>query len=109
MIDHLLWALPRHYRRLVNMHNPCSLVEFRHQPGGRNSKETEVPLSRIGMDLVGLLPKSARGHEHILVILDYAAWYPKAVPLRKATAKAITREFFLLFRQVGIPQEILTD
>ncbi|KAL0162300.1 hypothetical protein M9458_041696, partial [Cirrhinus mrigala] len=44
----------------------------------------EVPFERIGLDLVGPLPKSARGHEHILVIVDYAT--------RKATAKAIAQE-----------------
>ncbi len=30
----------------------------------------EVPFERIGMDLVRPLPKSAQGHEHILVIID---------------------------------------
>ncbi len=68
-----------------------------------------VPFERIGMDLVGPLPKSARGHEHILVIVDYATRYPEAVPLRKATAKAIAQELFLLSSRVGIPAEILTD
>ncbi|KAL1282699.1 hypothetical protein QQF64_001502 [Cirrhinus molitorella] len=61
------------------------------------------------MDLVGPLPKSARGHEHILVVVDYATRYPEAVPLRKATAKAIAQELFLLASRVGIPKEILTD
>ncbi len=69
----------------------------------------EVPFERIGMDLVGPLPKSARGHEHILVIVDYATRYPEAVPRRKATAKSITHELFLLCSRVGIPAEILTD
>ncbi len=68
-----------------------------------------VPFERIGMDLVGPLPKSARGHEHILVIMDYATRYPEALPLRKATTKAIARELFLLCSRVGIPKEILTD
>ncbi|KAI2644445.1 Retrovirus-related Pol polyprotein from transposon 17.6 [Labeo rohita] len=66
----------------------------------------EVPFERIRLDLVGPLPKSARGHEHIL---DYATRYPEAVPLRKATAKAIAQELFLLASRVGIPAEILTD
>ncbi|KAL0192088.1 hypothetical protein M9458_010384, partial [Cirrhinus mrigala] len=44
----------------------------------------EVPFERIGLDLVGPLPKSVRGHEHILVIVDYATL-------------------------LGIPVEILTD
>ncbi len=57
------------------------------------------------MDLIGPLPKSARGHEHILVIVDYATRYPEAVPLRKA----IAQELFLLCSWVGISVEILTD
>ncbi|KAL1263574.1 hypothetical protein QQF64_006313 [Cirrhinus molitorella] len=69
----------------------------------------EVPFERIGMDLVGPLPKSARGHEHILVVVDYATRYPEAIPLRKATAKNIAQELFLLCTRVGIPTEILTD
>ncbi len=69
----------------------------------------EMPFERIGMDLVGPLPKSARGHEHILVIVDYATRYLEAVPLRKATAKSIAHELFLLCSRVGIPAEILTD
>lgn len=40
-----------------------------------------VPFERVGTALVGLLPKSAQGHEYILVILDYAIQYPEAVPL----------------------------
>ncbi|KAL0148266.1 hypothetical protein M9458_056412, partial [Cirrhinus mrigala] len=69
----------------------------------------EVPFERIGLDLAGPLPRSARGHEHILVIVDYATRYPEAVPLRKATAKSIAQELFLLASRVGIPAEILTD
>uniref|UniRef100_A0A9J8CAA1 ribonuclease H n=1 Tax=Cyprinus carpio carpio TaxID=630221 RepID=A0A9J8CAA1_CYPCA len=61
------------------------------------------------MDIVGPLPKSARVHEHILVIVDYATRYPKALPLRKATAKSIAQELFLLASRVGLPLEILTD
>ncbi|KAI2644823.1 Transposon Ty3-I Gag-Pol polyprotein [Labeo rohita] len=69
----------------------------------------EVPFERIGMDLVGPLPKSARSHEHVLVIIDYATRYPEAIPLRKVTAKATAKELFLLCTRVGIPAEILTD
>ncbi len=34
---------------------------------------------------------------------------PEAIPLRKATSKAIAQELFLLCSRVGIPREILTD
>lgn len=69
----------------------------------------EVPFECIGMDLVGPLPKSARGHEYILVILNYATRYPEAIALRKATSKNIAKELFILMSLVGIPKEILTD
>lgn len=51
----------------------------------------------------------ARGHEYILVVVDYATRYPEGVRLQKATPKNIAREIFMLFSRVGIPAEILTD
>ena len=68
-----------------------------------------VPFSRIAMDLVGPLPKSNRGHQYILVILDYATRYPEAIPLCTMSTKGITCELVMLFSLVGIPDEILTD
>ncbi|KAL1260038.1 hypothetical protein QQF64_007865 [Cirrhinus molitorella] len=69
----------------------------------------EVPFTRIGMDLVRPLPKSARGHEYILVIVGYATCYLEAISLSRATSAAITLELFMLCSRVGIPTEILTD
>lgn len=61
------------------------------------------------MDLVGPLPKSAPGHEYILVIVDYATQYTEAILLPKATLQNMTRELVLLFCLVGIPSDILMD
>uniref|UniRef100_A0A8C5QMW5 Gypsy retrotransposon integrase-like protein 1 n=1 Tax=Leptobrachium leishanense TaxID=445787 RepID=A0A8C5QMW5_9ANUR len=69
----------------------------------------EVPFERIAMDLVGPLLKSARGHQYILVVVDYATRYPEAVPLRNANSKNIARELIMMFSRMGIPKEILTD
>jgi hypothetical protein len=49
------------------------------------------------MDLVGPLVKTARGHQYILVIVDYGTRYPEAIPLRMVAAKGIARELFQLF------------
>jgi len=56
-----------------------------------------VPFSWIAMDLVGPLPRSSRGHQYILVILDYATWYPEAIPLRTMATKGIARELMMLY------------
>jgi hypothetical protein len=39
----------------------------------------ETPFERIAMDLVGPLPKSARGHKYILVVRDYATKFPETL------------------------------
>ncbi|KAG6933510.1 hypothetical protein G0U57_019071, partial [Chelydra serpentina] len=69
----------------------------------------ETPFERIAMDLVGPLEKSARGHQYILVVLDYATRYPEAVPLQNAMSKTIAKELVRIFSRVGILKEILTD
>uniref|UniRef100_A0A8K9XER4 Integrase catalytic domain-containing protein n=1 Tax=Oncorhynchus mykiss TaxID=8022 RepID=A0A8K9XER4_ONCMY len=61
------------------------------------------------MDLVGPLPKSARGHEYILVVIDYATKFPEAIPLRNMLSKGISKELFMMFSRVGLPKTILTD
>ncbi len=69
----------------------------------------EVPFERIGMDLIGPLERSARGHRFALVLVDYATRYPEAVPLRTISAKSVADALFRVISRVGIPKEILTD
>ena len=61
------------------------------------------------MDIVGPLPKTARGHRYILVICDYATRYPEAMPLKRFTAPAVAEQLMELFSRHGVPKEILTD
>jgi len=60
------------------------------------------------MDLVGPLAKSARGHQYILVILDYATKNTEAIPLCTMASKGIARKLMMMFSRVGIPKEIVT-
>ncbi len=69
----------------------------------------QVPFERIGMDLIGPLERSARGHRFALVLVDYATRYPEAVALRSISAKSVADALFGLISRVGIPKEILTD
>ena len=67
------------------------------------------PFQRIALDIVGPLPRSRSGNRYVLVICDYAARFPEAVPLRSIEAERIAEELIKLFARVGIPGEILTD
>ncbi|XP_073764991.1 uncharacterized protein [Danio rerio] len=69
----------------------------------------EIPFERIGMDLIGPLERSARGHRFALVLVDYATRYPEAVVLRNISAKSVAEALFCIISRVGIPKEILTD
>ncbi len=69
----------------------------------------QVPFERIGMDLIGPLERSARGHRFALVLVDYATRYPEAVALRNISAKSVAEALFSMISRVGIPNEILTD
>ena len=69
----------------------------------------EEPFQRIGMDIVGPLPRSARGHQYILVVTDYATRYPEAVPMKNIDADRVAEELVNIFSRVGLPKEILTD
>ncbi len=69
----------------------------------------QVPFERIGMDLIGPLERSARGHRFALVLVDYATRYPEAVALRNISAKSVAEALFSMISRVGIPKEILTN
>ncbi len=69
----------------------------------------QVPFERIGMDLIGPLERSARGHRFALVLVDYATRYPEAVALRNISAKSVAVALFCMISRVGILKEILTD
>ncbi len=69
----------------------------------------QVPIERIGMDLIGPLERSARGHRFALVLVDYATRYPEAVALRNISTKSVAEALFSMISRVGITKEILTD
>jgi len=46
-------------------------------------------LKRMGMDLIGPLPKSKQGNTHTLVMQDYFTKCPKGILLKDATTKSV--------------------
>ena len=68
-----------------------------------------VPFERIAMDIVEPLPRSSHGNRYVLVVCDYATWYPEAMAMRSVEAERVAEELVTLFARLGIPKEILTD
>ena len=69
-----------------------------------------APMERVHLDFLGPLPKSAKGNQHILMMVDQFTKWVECVPLPSQTAaetaRAAVGEFFSRF---GCPFEIMTD
>jgi hypothetical protein len=68
------------------------------------------PFERIGIDIVGPLPRTARGNRYIVVAVDYLTKWPEARALSTASAEAVTNFIYddIICRH-GAPQTILSD
>jgi len=55
------------------------------------SIKTMRVLQKMGMDFIGLFPKSKQGHVYALVMQDYFTKWPKAIPLKDVTARTSSR------------------
>ena len=50
----------------------------------------DVPFRQVAVDLIGpIIPPSDRGHQYVLVQVDYATRYPETVPLKKINAPTV--------------------
>lgn len=67
-------------------------------------------LEMIGVNLMGTLPKSYKGHENLLVAVHYFAKLIVAIPLRKATTKAVGGALRdRVFNIIGYIRYLLSD
>jgi len=70
--------------------------------------ETTQALEKMGMDLIGPLPKSKQGHVYALVMQDYFTKWPKAIPLKDVTTKSVAGALLSHFdvgTSSGTPQQ----
>ncbi len=79
---------------------PAPLVVMPHVP---------EPFTTIQLDIVGPLPKTSKGHEYILTMIDVSTRYLHAVALRKITAKVIVNKLIDFFTHFGLPYRVQTD
>jgi len=66
-------------------------------------------LKKMGMDLIGPLPKSKQGHVYALVMQDYFTKWPEAIPLKDATAKSVAGALLSVISTWGPPAELLSN
>ncbi|XP_058448953.1 uncharacterized protein LOC131428910 [Malaya genurostris] len=80
------------------------------QPEMGQSRATNAPWRMVSVDYIGPLPKSKRGNQHLLVVLDVFSKYVMLNPVRKISSNtlcSILREQW--FNRHGYPEILLSD
>lgn len=59
------------------------------------------PFAKVVINCVGLLPKTKKGNEYLLTIMDPTTRYPEAIPLKNILAKNIVKHLLHFFHICG--------
>jgi len=69
-----------------------------------------TPFFHLNIDLVGpIAPKSSRGHEFILCLVDNYSRWAECVPLKGLTAKETVDALISVFCRIGVPSILQND
>lgn len=69
----------------------------------------EEPFSKVMIDCVGPLPRTKKGNEYLLTIMDVGTRFPEAVPLCSINTRPVVEALLQFFSRVGLPKEIQHD
>ena len=72
-------------------------------------KVTGEPFEKILIDFVGPLPKTKKGNEYLLTIMDPVSRYPEAFPIRSSHSKVIIAKLTEFFTKFGFPEIVQSD
>jgi hypothetical protein len=68
------------------------------------------PWERISVDVTGPHPKSSRGNQFMVTLVDHFSKWAEAIPVPNHTAQTVARVLMTnVFSRFGAPKQILTD
>ena len=68
------------------------------------------PFEVVSIDITGKHPKSAKGNEHILTVVDIFSKWAEALPIRVHTAPVVAKVLMdHVFSRFGMPKRLLSD
>ncbi|KAK0144590.1 Retrovirus-related Pol polyprotein from transposon 412 [Merluccius polli] len=69
----------------------------------------EEPFSKVVIDWVGPLPKTKKGNEFLLTVMDTTTRFPEAIPLRNIKARTVIEALIGFFSRFGLPKQVQHD
>ena len=100
---------------MENLCRSCSLCTSRNNPRRKNraplTKHTVgLTLERIGINILGPLPKSCSGMRYTLVVVDHFTKWAEAYPMKNQEAETGAEKLVDGFiTRFGVPRQIHTD
>ena len=68
------------------------------------------PWERVLVDITGPHPRSSRGKQFILILVDHFIEWAEAIPLSNHTAPTVAKALMTyVFSRYGVPRQLLTD
>ena len=68
------------------------------------------PFEVVSIDITGKHPKSAKGNEYILTVVDIFSKWAEALPIRVHTAPVVAKALMdQVFSRFGMPKRLLSD
>jgi Integrase core domain len=68
------------------------------------------PWERVSVDITGPHPRSCRGKQYILTLVDHFSKWAEAIPLSNHTAPTVAKALMTnVFSRYGVPRQLLTD
>ena len=81
-----------------------------HKQGEMKTMNMGAPWERMGIDIVGPFPRSARGNKYMLTVIDHFTKWAEAFPIANHEATTVSRIMVeQVFARFGVPLQILSD
>ena len=96
---------------LVRTCKRCQL--FRPQTGNYQTENLStkpgLPFTKVGLDIVGPLPKTQKGYQYIFVLVDYLTKWVEAEPSINIESDDVIHFLTRVFSRHGTPEILVTD
>lgn len=68
-----------------------------------------IPFEYIGIDIAPPPTTTSQRHKYLLVVIDFATYYPEAMFLHNMHAEMVANKLATLFSRVGFPKQVVTN